>query len=90
MSAARAVPPQHDTRICGVAFDGGQLQITLMNRRVFELDLAGFPTLARASFEDRMGWLVVDGGHGLAWPMLGLGVDSREGLINSRRLVHAG
>jgi hypothetical protein len=76
-----------DLRICGVSFDAGSVRVTLMNRRAFDLDLQRYPVLLRASFEERMGWMLVDGGHGLAWPMLGLGSATLEGLINSRQLV---
>lgn len=76
-----------DLRICTVAFEGGQLHITLRNQQLFRIDLAGFPALAQASFEDRLGWLVVDEGLGLVWPTLGLGLGHRGGLINARRLV---
>ncbi len=75
-----------DLRICGVSFDAVSLRVTLMNRRAFELDLQRYPALLRASFEERMGWMLVDGGHGLAWPMLGLGSAALDGLINSRHL----
>ncbi len=80
-------PPMEDLRICGVGFDAGVLRITLMDRRAFDLDLKRYPALLHASFEERMGWMLVDGGHGLAWPMLGLGSEALEGLINSRHLV---
>ena len=52
-----------------------------------DLDLQRYPALLHASFEERMGWMLVDGGHGLSWPMLGLGHASLDGLINSRELV---
>jgi hypothetical protein len=79
--------PREDLRICRVAFENGQLRITLRNQQLFSVDLAEFPALAQASFEDRLGWMVVDDGLGLVWPTLGLGVGHRGGLINARRLM---
>ncbi len=87
LSLAPPVRSTDDLRICGVTFDVRSVRITLMNRRAFDLDLQPFPALLRASFEDRMGWMLVDGGHGLAWPMLQLGTREVDGLINSRQLV---
>ena len=81
---------EDDLRICGVSFDASFVHITLMNRRAFDLDLQRYPALLGASFEERMGWMLVDGGHGLAWPMLGLGADSPDGLINTRHLERLG
>lgn len=86
-SLAALIPlPIEDLRICGVRFDATLLCITLMSRRAFDIDLQHFPALLRARFEDRMGWMLVDGGHGLAWPMLGLGSGTLTGFINSRHL----
>ncbi|CAM5784725.1 DUF2442 domain-containing protein [Rhizobacter fulvus] len=79
--------PTDDLRISGVTFDTGSVRIALANRRAFDLDLHRYPPLLRASFEQRLGWVLVDGGHGLAWPELGLGTRAVEGLINSRQLV---
>lgn len=78
--------PIDDLRICGVSFDAGVLHVTLMNRSTFDLDLHLYPALRQANFEERMSWMLVDGGHGLAWPNLGLGNATAEGLINSRQL----
>jgi hypothetical protein len=75
-----------DLRISGVSFDVDTVRISLMNRRAVDLDLHRYPPLLHASFEDRMGWMLVDGGHGLVWPALGLGTQAVEGLINSRQL----
>jgi hypothetical protein len=84
---AAPVPTTDDLRICGVSFDDRAVRVTLMNRRAFDLDLQRYPTLLTAPFEVRMGWMLVDGGHGLSWPMLGLGSSALGGLINSRELV---
>lgn len=85
-SLATFIPPaMEDLRICGVSFDIGSVRVTLMSRRVVDLDLQSYPALLRASFEERMGWMLVDGGHGLAWPMLGLGSVAPGGLVNSRQ-----
>ena len=86
-SYAAPVLTTDDLRICGVSFDERSVRVTLMNRRAFDLDLQRYPALLAAPFEARMGWMLVDGGHGLAWPMLGLGSSAVEGLINSRELV---
>ena len=86
-SYAAPVRTTDDLRICGVSFDERSVRVTLMNRRAFDLDLQCYPELMRARFDERMGWMLVDGGHGLAWPMLGLGSSAVEGLINSRELV---
>jgi hypothetical protein len=87
LSLAPPVRATDDLRICGVSFDVSSVRVTLMNRRAFDLDLHPYPHLLRASFEERMGWMLVDGGHGLAWPVLQLGTRTIEGLINSRQLV---
>ena len=79
--------PSPDLRISGIRFEARSVRILLMNRRAFDLDLHRYPALLHADFEERMGWMLVDGGHGVAWPMLGLGTTAVEGLINSRELV---
>ncbi len=87
LSIAPPVRSTDDLRICGVTFDVDSLRVTLMNRRAFDLPLQAYPALLHASFEERMGWMLVDGGHGLAWPMLNLGSATVDGLVNSRQLV---
>ncbi len=87
LSIAPPVRSTDDLRICGVSFDVDSLRVTLMNRRAFDLPLHPYPALLDASFEERMGWMLVDGGHGLCWPMLNLGSKTIDGLVNSRHLV---
>lgn len=87
LSIAPPVRSTDDLRICGVSFDVDSVRVTLMNRRAFDLALHAYPALLHASFEERMGWMLVDSGHGLSWPMLNLGSRTVDGLINSRHLV---
>lgn len=79
-----SAPVAGSTRPAGVTFDGGSIQIRLADDRVISAPLAWYPTLERASTEERAHYELDS--NGIYWPELDVDVSVLDVLDGARPL----
>ncbi|MEO5349680.1 MAG: DUF2442 domain-containing protein [Magnetococcus sp. YQC-3] len=72
--------PRADERVKAVDLTEDTIRVSLMDGRTISAPLAWFPTLERATPEQRLQWTVCGGGYGIHWEELNEDL-STEGLL---------